>query len=128
MLAAARLKTSVAGSPAPWLVTGLGSAAALAVAFGSLGPVPSAVLFSLAAAGGTLVTAALTRPVAAVTLAGAAGTILGDLTLFGFPALSPDQKGAAVGVITFAVGAFLHLVHVPVTDTVTAPGQPPASP
>lgn len=121
-------KSSVAAAPAPWLVTGLGMVVALLVSFGHLSTAETAVLYSLAAAAGTVITAARTRPVAVATIAGAASVILGDLTIFGFPAFSPDQKGAVVGVLTFALGAFLHLVHVPVSDSAPVPVQPPAAP
>jgi hypothetical protein len=124
----APVQAAVTQAPAPWLVTGLGTLAALVVAFGHLGPNTTALVYSLAAVGGTMVSAALTRPVAVAVLAGSAVTVLGDLTLFGVPALSPDQKGAVVAALTFALGAFLHLAHVPVETAAAPPRQPPASP
>ncbi len=103
---------SVASSPAVWLVTALGAAVALVVSFGHLTTAESAALYSAAAAAGTIVTAVLTRPVSVSVLSGAAVVILGDLALFGFPALSSDQKAALAGALTFALGAFLHLTGV----------------
>ncbi len=103
---------AVTNSPAVWLVTALGAAVALAVSFGHLSTAESAALYSAVAAAGTIVTAALTRPVSVSVLSGAAVIILGDLALFGFPALSSDQKAALAGALTFALGAFLHLAGV----------------
>lgn len=122
------LKQSLAGAPAPWFVTGLGTIVALLTTFGHLSPVQTAVVYSLATAAGTIITAVRTRPVAVATLSGAAVTVLGDMAIVGFPHLSADQKGAVVGVLTFVLGAFLHLIHVPVTDSVKAPEPPPSYP
>lgn len=122
-------KQSLAGAPAPWFVTGLGMVVALLTTFGHLSTAQTAALYSLATAAGTILMAARTRPVAVATIAGAASVVFGDLTVFGFPALSADQKGAVVGILTFVLGAFLHLIHVPAAESAPVPGpQPPASP
>jgi hypothetical protein len=115
------LKATLTANPAPWYVTGLGTAAALTASFGHLSTVQSVLVFSLATATGTVITAFLTRPVSVPVISGAAATVLGDFALFGLR-LNSDQVGAVVGVVTFALGAFLHLAGIPAA----APG--PAAP
>lgn len=119
-MAASAVKSTVQGAPAPWFITALGTIAGLVAAFGHLTPAASAVVFSLATALGTVVTAFLTRPVAVTVIAGAVGVILGDFALFGLH-LNSDMIGATVTAVTFALGAFLHLIHVPVAGP--APAQ-----
>jgi hypothetical protein len=109
--AAAAFRASVAAAPAPWFVTGLGTAAALAASFGHLTPTASVMVFSLATAAGTVITSFMTRPVAVPVISGAAAVILGDFALFGVH-LNSDETGAVIGLVTFALGAFLHLAHV----------------
>lgn len=115
------IRAAVSAAPAPWFITALGTAAALVTAFAHLTTAESATVFSLATAIGTVITASLTRPVAVSAISGAAAVILGDFTLFGLH-LSPDQTGAVVGGVTFALGAFLHLAHV--AYTAAQAGQP----
>jgi hypothetical protein len=105
------LKNSMATQPAPWFITALGTVAALVTAFGHLSPSVSAVVFSLATAIGTVITAFISRPVAVSVIGGAAATILGDFALFGLH-LNSDETGAVVGLVSFGLGAFLHLAHV----------------
>lgn len=105
------LKSSLATQPAPWFVTALGTVVALVAAFGHLTPTSTAVLMSVVTAVGTVVVAFQTRPVAVSVISGAAATILGDFALFGLH-LNSDQIGAVVGVVTWGLGAFLHLAHI----------------
>lgn len=105
-------RTSLATQPSPWFVTGLGIAASLAASLGHLSPTASAVVFSLATATGTIITAALARPVAVTAIGGAATMVLGDLALFGLH-LSPDAIGALVAALTFALGMALHVTTTP---------------
>jgi hypothetical protein len=127
---AARMRSALEAAPAPWFVTGLGTAAALIAAFGHLTTAEAAVIFSLATAIGTVITASLTRPVPVSVISGAAAVILGDFTLFGLH-LNSDETGAVVGLVTFALGAFLHLAHVqylaarPVPVTMATASVPP---
>lgn len=107
-----RLRVSLTTQPAPWFVTALGTVAALVVSFAHLNITQSAMAFSLATAIGTVITAYLTRPVAVSVISGAATVILGDFALFGLH-LNTDQVSALVGVLTFALGAFLHLANIP---------------
>lgn len=107
----AEIRAAVEAAPAPWFVTGLGTAAALVASFGHLTPTVSAMVFSLATAIGTVITAFLTRPVAVPVIAGAAAVILGDFALFGVH-LNSDETGAVIGLVTFGLGAFLHLAHI----------------
>lgn len=106
-------KTSLATQPSPWFVTGLGIVASLITSLGHLTPTASAVVFSLATAIGTVITAVLARPVAITMIGGAATVILGDLALFGFH-LSSDAIGALVAALTFALGMVLHDKTTPV--------------
>lgn len=110
-LTVAKLRASITASPAPWFITGLGTAAALVSGFGHLSPAVSAVVFSIATALGTAVTAFIMRPVAVPVISGAAAVILGDFALLGLP-LNSDEIGAVTGLVTLALGAFLHLAHV----------------
>lgn len=110
-LRTAQVRTALEAAPAPWFVTGLGTAAALIAAFAHLTPAESAVVFSLATAVGTVITASITRPVSVSVISGAAAVILGDFALFGVH-LNSDEIGAVVGLVTFALGAFLHLAHI----------------
>lgn len=128
----AELRLSMTVNPAPWFVTGLGALAALIAAFGHLGTAQSAAVFSVATAIGTIISAFLTRPVSVSVIGGAAAIILGDFTVFGY-ALSSDQIGAVVGIVTFLLGAFLHLAGQPVAATPAVPARsavpaPPAAP
>jgi hypothetical protein len=109
-------------NPAPWFVTGLGAVAALIASFGHLSTGQSAVVFSLATAIGTVITAFLTRPVSLSVIGGAAAIILGDFTLFGYT-LTSNQIGAVVGLVTFLLGALLHMAGQPVASTPAVPAR-----
>lgn len=106
------LKAAVAGAPAPWYVTGLGVVAALITGLGHFSTATDAVIFSLATAIGTLLTAVVTTPRSLSVIGGAAAVILGDFSIFGLH-LSPDAIGALVGAITFVLGMVLHLASSP---------------
>lgn len=111
----ARVRTSLVTQPAPWFVTALGTVAALVVSFSHMGASSSALVFSLATALGTVITAFMTRPVAVSVISGAAAVILGDFALFGLH-LNSDETGAVVALVSFALGAFLHLAHISYTS------------
>lgn len=111
------MKSSALNSPAPWFISAVGAAVGLITAFAHLSTTQAAVLSSLAIAAGTIVFAIRTKPVAVATISGAVVIVITDLSLFGFPTLSSDQKGALVTVLPLVLGWFLHLIHVPASDT-----------
>jgi hypothetical protein len=106
-----RLAAALQQAPAPWSVTALGAAAALATAFAHLTTAESAAVLSLVTVAGSLATALVTKQAALAFASGASATVLGDLAVFGLK-LSSEQAGALSGLVTFVLGAFLHLAHV----------------
>lgn len=116
----AAIRTSVAAAPAPWWVTGLGAAAALATGLGHFSAPVDAAVFSASTAVSTIITAIITKQSPAV-IGGAAAVILGDFSIFGLH-LSSDAIGALTGAITLALGFALH------QPWAVPPVQPPAPP
>jgi hypothetical protein len=89
--------------PAAWWVTGLGTVIALIIAFGHLTTTEAGTLSALGTAIGTIITAALARPVNVAVIAGAAGTILQSLVIFNVH-LSSGEIAALVQLVNLGLG------------------------
>ncbi len=98
--------------PAAYAVTGLGAAAALAIAFGHLSVTQAGILSGAATAIGTIITAALARPVNFTLISGAAATILQALVLFNVH-MNSGEIAAVVTFINFVLG----IIAVPTVAT-----------
>ena len=116
---ASQVAASANAQPAPWYITGLGIVASLVVSIGHLDPAASAIVFSLATAIGTIVTAFIMRPVAVPLIAGAATVVMGDMTIVGIH-LQPDIIAAITAALSFVLGMALHQLHVATTNAATA--------
>jgi hypothetical protein len=96
----------------------LAAAAGLVIAFGHLGTVRSAEIWSLAGALGTLCSATgavlAGKPVSLHLVTGAAAVIAADLALFGVH-WDADQRGAVVVFTGMITALILHLLNITVT-------------
>lgn len=107
-----RLYDQVRKQPAAYTVTGLGGVAALIIAFFHLSATDAGILSGAATALGTIVTAALARPVNFTVISGAAAILLQSLVLFNVH-LSSGEIAAVVGAVNFVLG----IIAVPTVAT-----------
>ncbi len=98
--------------PAAYAVTGLGAIGALIIAFGHLTTTEAATLSGAFTALGTIITAALARPVNFTVISGAATVLLQSLVLANVH-LSSGEIAAVVGGINFILG----IIAVPAVAT-----------
>lgn len=101
--------------PATVYITALGTVVALIIAFAHLSGTQAGYLSALATAAGTIITAALARPVNVVVIGGAAAVVLQSLVLFNFH-LSSTEIAAVVAAVTFVLG---HLALRPNVSPIT---------
>jgi hypothetical protein len=105
------------------VVTVLGTAAAVVIAFAHLTTSQAALVTSLAAALGTVVIviagAVNGKPVSMQLITGAATVVIADLALFGIHT-NPEQRGALAGAVGVVLGIVFHLLHVTVAASTPA--------
>lgn len=104
--------------PALVYLTLLSVVGALVIAFAPLSTTESAAVTVIVGAVGTIITAALARPVNVALIGGAAGTVLGALVAFGLH-LSTNQIAAVTAALGLGLGLVLRQHLTPVE-------QPPA--